>query len=243
MGPTIITLLYFSALIAGTFLLHRLSKAGKNAMPKTMTVLPKVLGGIMCLLTLISLALNISLVKEYSIHLGFFFSLIFLASRILIMIFFMRLNNISQSYSMPSLAGIAGCVASILGTGTGIILFICEFMDIEGSTTTNNMDDLWFIFGNLSLILMIAAAGILCGNVSRFNKTSMTACIILLVSLVIGWLSSDLADFVFDGYTESFRYTDSIIAHAPFVGWIILFFMFKTDNPTPRAVPTDIYNR
>lgn len=241
MGPTIITLLYFSAFIVGTFLLHRLSKAGKSTTPKTMTVLPKVLGGIMCLLTLISLALHISLVKEDSIHLGFFLCLISLAIWILIMIFFMRLNDISQNYSMPSLAGIAGCVASILGTGTGIILYICVFLDIEDSATTSYMYDLWLIFGNLSPILMIAAAGILCGNVSRFNKTSMTACIILLVSCIIGEVGFDLASFFFE--YETSIYIGMFMWLAPNVGWIILFFMFNINKPAQKAIPTDIYNR
>jgi hypothetical protein len=156
------------------------------------------------------------------------------------MIFFMRLNNISQNYSMASLAGIACCVATILGAGTDILKVL--FKPVFESPYFY-LNDLANIFRNLSPLLMIAAAGILCGNVSRFNKTSMTACIILLASYIIGEVGFSLADFVFDGDTESSRYTGIIMAHAPLVGWIILFFMFKTDNPTPRAVPTDIYNR
>lgn len=238
MGPTPITLIYFTVFIVGTFLLHRFSKTSKMAMLGKVPTLSKILGVAMCLFTFILLVTTISRLKIDSVFIGILYNLIRIACSLLIMIFFMRLNNISQNYSMASLAGIACCVATILGVGTDILKVL--FKPVFESPYFY-LNDLANIFRNLSPLLMIAAAGILCGNVSRFNKTAMIACIIMLASCIIGEVGFDLAAFFFE--FETSIYIGIFMWLAPNVGWIILFFMFNIDKPAQKAIPTDIYNR
>lgn len=242
MEPNIFTIVFMGCILGATLMLQGISSISLRDKSSNMGAMPLILGIIGAVLMIIlfkndpftGIYDNLEMmedkdkIKTWGIAYGLFL--------VVILAFFMKLNNTDKKYSLSSETGIFGVICG-LSVLLSMYLIDNNIVDKEDETC-NYLFEMAKLCYILHKFVLLAAVALLCGAIFNINKAIRYACLFIVAGYFISsnyFIAGTTYIFGGSGALDWEEFNENItstwesmkfLRYTPFVGWIILMVTF-----------------